>query len=263
MPDRSSKTSCLLILATLLCAASPPVLAQETSASTGTLAPVEIRSKKNPGDLPYKAMFRQQSDLLSYLPAEPRMIDMRLRVSFTAIDVAKREAYLPDTWAVAIVGDTIDEPVAVTRGGYFLRPDIKQAAAERATIMFNTQTRKNWLDVAWMVRTREDNTIAYSDLSKAFDEVRSTQHNIPWYRIAFRFEKTARFDALKACFSSTGDILLDGQPAETISRGPCKLLKFEPARAAGAASVITLVGAVAHVTLDSIGDATPRADNRR
>lgn len=256
MRDRCSKTFYLSMLATLLCTALVPLaVAQEAAASGKMLEPVEIKSKKNPGDLPYKSMFGLQSDLLSYLPAEPRMIDMRLRVSFTAIDVPERESYLPDTWAVALVGDTVDQPIPVTRGGYFLLPDLKQAADERATIMFNTQTRKNWLDVAWMVRVNADNTIAYSDLVKAFDDVRSTQRNMPWYRLAFRLEKQAHFDALKACFSSGGDILLDGAPAETITRGPCKLLKFEPARAAGPASVITLVGEVAHVTLDNLGEA--------
>ena len=229
--------------------------AHAPQASAGMLAPIEIKSKKNPGDLPYKGMFRQQADLLSYLPPEPRVIDMRLRVSFTAIDAPERDAYLPGTWAVAIVGDTVDEQVPVARGGYFLLPDIKQAAAEKATIMFNTQTRKNWLDVAWMVRLKDDNTLAYKDFAKAFDEVASTQRNMPWYRLAFRFEKNARFDALKACFTSTGDILLDGKPAPTITRGACKLLKFEPERVAGPASMITLAGEVAHVTLDSTKEA--------
>lgn len=234
---------------------APIALARQQSGAGELLAPVEIRSKKNPGDLPYKTMFRLQSDLLSYLPAEPRMIDMRLRVSFTAIDGPARDSYLPDTWAVAIVGDTVDEPIAVTRGGYYVLPDLKQAAAERATIMYNTQTRKNWVDVAWMVRTKENNTISYPDLARAFDEVRSTQDKMPWYRIAFRFEKKASFDALKACFTSAGDILIDGQTADTITRGQCKLLKFDPARAAGPASLITLVGAVEHVTLDNTADA--------
>ena len=60
--------------------------------------------------------------------------------------------------------------------------------------------------------------------------------------------------ALKACFTSgDGDILLDGQPAGTISRGPCKLLKFEAAKASCArighrSSSVPL----ANVTLDSI-----------
>lgn len=243
------------ILAPLLSisAAAAQSTAAQDPPPAETLAPVEIKSKRNPGDLPYKGFLSQQTDLLSYMPPEPLAIDMRFRLSFTSMSEAERDIYLPDTWAVAIVGDTVDYPVPVTRGGYFKLPDMKQAASERATIMFNTQTRKNWLDVAWLLRLKEDNTLPYADFARALEQVRYTQDKIPWYRTSFRYEKKVRFDGLKACFTSGGgDILVDGQPADTISRGPCKLLKFEPARANAPGSVIALLGPVANVTLDTI-----------
>jgi hypothetical protein len=241
----------LLFIATVV---APEALAQETgAAATETLAAVEIKSKKNPGDLPYKGFLSLQNDLFSYLPPEPLAIDVRFRVSFTAMEQAQRDVYLPETWAVSIVGDTVDHPVAVARGGYFLLPDLKEAARERATIMFNSQTRKNWIDVAWLVRLKENNTLPYEDFAKALEQVKQTQANMPWYRPAFRYEKNVRFDGLKACFNSDGgDILVDGQPAETISRGPCKLLKFEPAKANTPGSVVAILGPVANVTLDTI-----------
>ena len=241
----------LLFIATVV---APEALAQETgAAATETLAAVEIKSKKNPGDLPYKGFLSQQTDLLSYMPPEPLVIDMRMRLSFTAIEEAERDVYMPDTWAVAVVGDTVDHQIPVARGGYFVLPDLKQAASERATIMFNTQTRKNWLDVGWLVRMKENNTLPYSDFAKALEQVKYTQDKIPWYRTSFRHEKKVRFDGLKACFTSGGgDILIDGQAAETITRGPCKLLKFEPAKANAPGSVIAILGPVANITLDTI-----------
>lgn len=243
------------ILASLLsisALAAQGTVAQDGPA-TAEAATIEIKSKKNPGDLPYKGFLSQQADLLSYMPPEPLAIDMRLRVSFTSMDDTERDIYLPHTWSVAIVGDTVDHQVPVSRGGYFLLPRLAQAVSERATIMFNTQTRKNWLDVAWMVRLKEDNTLPYADFAKALEQVRYTQDKMPWYRASFRYEKKVRFDALKACFTSGGgDILVDGQPANTVSRGPCKLLRFVSAKASVPGSAIALLGPVANVTLDTI-----------
>ena len=232
----------------------PEAQAQEsTAAATETLAPIEIKSKRNPGDLPYKGFLSLQKDLFSYMPPEPLVIDMRFRASFTAMEQAQRDLYLPETWAISIVGDTVDYPVPVERGGYFLLPDLKDAARERATIMFNSQTRKNWIDVAWMVRLKENNTLAYQDFAKALDQVKYTQAKMPWYRPAFRYEKKVRFDGLKACFTSAGgDILVDGQAVETVSRGSCKMLKFESAKANAPGSVIAFLGPVANVTLDTV-----------
>ena len=60
--------------------------------------------------------------------------------------------------------------------------------------MFNTQTRKNWIDVAWLVRLKDDNTLPYADFAKALEEVRYTQDKdavVP--DIAFRYEKKVPF----------------------------------------------------------------------
>jgi hypothetical protein len=251
MQEKSWRHAILLALAAA--AVTNTVAQTPATDSPQQLSAVEIKLKKNPGDAPYKALFSQQKDLMSYHPPGPLVIDMRFRLSFTELDAAQRDVYLPDTWAVAVVGDTVDHPVEVTRGGYFLLPDLKQAARERATVMFNTPTRKNWIDVGWLVRLKENNTLPYADFAKALEEIRHTQAKMPWYRIAFHYEKKTRFNALKACFiSGDGDIVVDGQPAETTSRGPCKLLKFEPAKADSPGSIIAMAGSLANVTLDSI-----------
>lgn len=241
----------LALMLSMSALAAPAAFAQDTQAGE-VLAPVEIKSKRNQGDLPYKGFLSQQSDLLSYMPPEPRAIDMRLRVSFTAMNEAERDIYLPATWAVAIVGDTVDHQVEMSRGGYFTLPYIEQAARERATIMFNTQTRKGWVDVAWLVRAKEDNTLAYADFARALEQVRYTQDKMPWYRTSFRYEKKVRFNALKACFTSgEGDILVDGHSPSLLTRGPCKILRFEPELASAGAG-IALLGTVANITLDAI-----------
>ena len=233
--------------------------AREAGASTGAtpirqLAPVEIKRAKNPGDLPYTHFLESQTRLQSYLPPEPRVIDMRLRLSFTGIAGPARDDYLPDTWAVAIVGDTVDHTIAVNRGGYFVLPDLPEAARENATIMFNTQTRKNQLKVAWKLRIGEGQVLSYADFSRAFDEVKAVQDKIPVYRISMRDERTARFDGLRACFVAVaGRIEVDGRPAATSAEGSCQVLKFDPALAGAGEARIAFIGALDTVTLNETG----------
>ncbi|MGZ8291191.1 MAG: hypothetical protein ACXW2U_18380 [Telluria sp.] len=244
----------LLATTLLLAIAAGGARAQEATAGSDTLlAPVEIRSKKNPGDLPYKGFYDIQNFVLSLQPAEPRVIDFSLRLSFTGIPDDEADSYLPTTWAVAIVGDTVDHTVPVSRGGWFTLPDLQQAAKERATIMFNTQTRKGYLGAGWKLRLAADNTLPYPSFAQAFDQVKSVQKKIPWYRYGLREEKAARFDALKACFGSAGgSIEIDGQAAPTQTRGTCKMLKFDAERAASKNSVIAFVGQLENVTLDRV-----------
>jgi len=214
------------------------------------LAPVTINRVRNPGDLPYAGFLQSIRHLQSYLPPEPRVLDLRLRLSFTGLGEAERDAYLPDTWAVAIVGDTFDHPVAVERGGYFLLPELPQAANEGATIMFNAQTRKDYMQVAWKFRVAPGQLLAYADFAKAFDEVAFVQKNIPLYRINLRDERLARFDGLKACFHPGGGrIEIDGQPAPTTNVGACSVLRFDPAIAKAGQARIAFVGPLDTVTL--------------
>ena len=215
---------------------------------------MEITRKKNPGDLSYRTFFDIQSFVQARLPPEPRVIDLTLRVFFTDVAGAARDAYSPDTWAVAIVGETVDQTVPVSRGGYFLLPDLKQAAEERATIMFNTLTRSRTVDTAWKLRTGAGQTLAYADFAKALDEVRFVQQQLPWYRLGLRQMRLVGHDGLRACFhDGAGRIEIDGQAAATIVEGGCQLLKFDPARARDGRSVISFVGPLHIVTLHEAG----------
>lgn len=226
------------------------VAQQAGEATLRELSPVEISSKKNPGDVPYAPFLKQQAFLQSLLPPEPRVVDLRLRLSFTGITGPGRDAYLPDSWAVAIVGETQDHTIPIERGGYFLLPVVEQAAREKATLMFNTQTRKGFIDVAWKLRLKEGQVLSYADFAQAFDEVRRVQEQIPWYRIGLRAERIARFDGVKACFfTGDGRIEVGGQPAAARTEGMCQVLKFDPVMAAAGRNDIAFVGQLDTVTL--------------
>lgn len=217
------------------------------------LAPITIKRTKNPGDLPYAGFRTVFARLQSFLPPEPRVLDLRSRLSFTGLSESERDAYLPDTWAVAIVGDTIDHTIDVERGGYFLLPELEEAAREKATIMFNAQTRRNYLNVGWKFRIAEGQTLSYADFAKAFDEVASVQKKIPLWRISLRDERLARFDGLKACFHpGKGRIEVDGQPAVTTSVGACEVLRFDPAMARNENVRIAFIGPLDIVTLHEV-----------
>lgn len=239
------------ILALPICAASAQELRTET---VKELSPIQVKRTKNPGDLPYLNFKKTIDRLASYLPPEPRVLDMRLRLSFTDLSESARDAYRPDTWAVAIVGDTLDHTIDVERGGYFLLPELDQAIKEKATIMFNARTRKNYLKVAWKVRIAEGQVLSYTDFSRAFDEVADVQKKIPWHHISLYEERLARFDGLKACFHTDGGrIDIDGQPAPTVDTGSCRVLKFDPAMASKGNPRISFVGSLDIVTLHEAG----------
>lgn len=218
------------------------------------LDPITIKRTRNPGDLPYVYFQKNQVLLESFLPSEPRVIDMRFRLSFTDITGPERDEYLPDSWAVAIVGDTIDHTIDVARGGYFLLPALELAEKEKATVMFNARTRKSYLNVAWKFRIAEGQTLSYADFARAFDEVAVVQKKIPWYRIGLRDERAARFDGLKACFHpGEGRIDIDGQPAAARTQGSCLVLKFDSALAKSGNAKIAFIGALDIVTLHEAG----------
>lgn len=231
------------------------VHAQDVGTNTvKELSPVTIHRTKNPGDLRYTPFLKWRNLLESLLPPEPRVFDLRYRLSFTELSGPAKDDYVSDTWAVAIVGDKLDHPIAVERGGYFVLPDLEQAVKEEATIMFNARTRKAYLNVAWKFRIGEGQTLRYADFAKAFDNVAAIQRQIPWYRIGLRDEKTARFDGLKACFHpGEGRVEIDGRPAATLSSGSCQVLKFDPAMTSASNAWISFVGPLDTVTLHETG----------
>jgi len=230
-------------------------LAQDTGTATvRELSPVTIHRTKNPGDLRYAGFLNVWRFLHSILPPAPRVLEPRYRLSFTGLSEAERDGYRPGTWAVAIVGDSFDHPIAVERGGYFVLPELPQALKENATIMFNAQTRKNYLNLAWKFRIGEDQALSYADFAKAFSEVAAVQNRISVLQIHLRDEKLARFDGLKACFDKgEGRIDIDGQPAATTKSGSCQVLKFDPGVASSGQARIAFVGSLDTVTLHETG----------
>lgn len=239
-------------LAALAASAAMNAFAQDKiSEPVRELSPIEIKRKKNPGDVPYVHFLKLQGLLQSYLPPEPRVIDPLLRLAFVGVHGPARDEYLPETWAVAIVGETVDHSVPVRRGGYFLLPDLEQAAREKATIMFNTQTRRRYISSVWKLRVREGQVLPYAEFAKAFDEVKSVQQKISRFHLDLRDERLARFDGLKACFLETGGrIEIDSQPAEAVTEGMCQILKFDPARASAGDASIAFIGPLDIVTLN-------------
>ena len=210
---------------------------------TGELPPVKIHRKTNPGDLPYQPFVDVQTYVLSLVPPDARMIELRQRVNFNGLSEAAKDAYLPESWAVAIVGDAVDQTVPVSRGGYFLLPELPPAAAQGASIMFNTQTRKGYLSMVWKLRIPEAQTLAYADFARALDEAAAVQRSVPWYRYNLRNVRRTGFDALRACFlDGGGRIEVDGQPAATSASGVCHVLRFDPGGAQKGGATIAFIG---------------------
>jgi hypothetical protein len=245
----------LLLLALAACSAAP-ALAQD-SADT-VLAPVEIRSKKNAGDMPYLSAYKIQQRLMSLLPPEPRVSDIRMRVLFTSLSESEQDDFMPATWAVAIVGTTFEQVIPVGKGGYFVLPEVPVATDEDATLMFNTQTKKKTLSAVWTLRAK--NLMPYSDFAQAIAEYEVVRRKIGVNELAMRQLREHRPNALRACFANReGEILLDGVAAAAVTRGSCRLLKFDPARSG---SVITFSGTLEALTLDALGNSAIAAEGK-
>ena len=226
---------------------TPPVSEPAARAQS----PVKINAKKNAGDLSYKSFFGIQTLLQSFQPPEPRVIDFTYRLSFKERAGAARDEYDPQTWGVAIVGDTFDQVVPVGRGGYFLLPDLPRAIQESATVMFNTQTRWRSLNVAFKLRLSPEQTLAYADFARAIGEFKVVQGQVPWYRFGLRAVRNASVDGLRACFrTADARIEIDGMPATTRIEGMCHVLEFDPARAAAGPATIAFIGPLDNVTLN-------------
>lgn len=215
------------------------------------VAPVKIHRKTNPGDLPYQPFIGVQTYLQSLIAPDARMIALRQRVNFHGMSAVARDTFMPETWAVAIVGDAIDETVPVSRGGYFLLPKLEPAAAQGATIMFNTQTRKGYMTMLWQLRIPASQTIAYADFARALDEAAAVQNKIPWYRYGLREIRRKRHNSLRACFLQEGGrIDIGGQRARTTTNGACEILTFDPAIARDGNVDIAFIGPLDIVMLN-------------
>lgn len=209
--------------------------------------------KKQVGDVSYRTMWRLQQRITAMLPKDATMIAPVLRLSLQGMGQHDRTEFQPESWAVAIVGKTVDTRVPMRRGGYFALPALPQAQwrSEDAIVMFNARERQHRFDVGWDVRVPADATLAYAQFGQALSELKRAQDEMPWWDIMAIAEKNAKFDAIRACFTSDqGSILVAGQPAGKKLSRHCLLLAFDPQRLSGDPA-IDFVGGLDFVTLDN------------
>lgn len=212
--------------------------------------------KKQLGDVTYRTMWRMQKRVEAMVPRNATLISPMLRLSADGMGYAERTEFKPDPWAVAIVGKTVDALVPMRRGGYFALPLLPRAQArnEDAIVMFNAQSRKHWFAVGWQVNVPESGILTYSQFGQALAELKRAQAEIPWWDIMAIPEKNARFDAIRACFTSVqGTILVAGAPSGHKLTPHCTLLSFDPLKL-DANPAIAFAGGLDFVTLDHTGE---------
>jgi hypothetical protein len=214
-----------------------PAHAQDAPAPTGDKgAPptvIKIKARTNPGDLAYEWVFDSQKLLQRALPAQARMVDFTWRITFTELSLPEQDAWQPQGWAVALVGGSFEQNVPVARGGYFLLPALP-LGRQSSTIMFHEQSMPGHIGAAWRVRMDAGQRLSYAGFRQALDEIRAVQDAIPLRREGLKPLRTARYDALKACFLAPGGrVLVGGTPAGDAAIGDCVIMQFDPAKASG------------------------------
>jgi len=246
---------CAPALAAALALASAGAAAQEAAATGPREIPaVKVHRKTNPGDLPYKSFFQIQSFLQSLMPLGQRVVELRLRVNFASDKGPAYDEFQPKTWAVAIVGESVDQVIPVTRGGYFVLPELRQAAQENATLMFNTPTREGRIALEWKLKTDAAQQLSYADFGKAIEQVRSVQRKIPFYHRGLEEVRAIDYTGLRACFLADGGrIEVGGQLAVTRAEGKCQVLKYDAQVARDGAAGIAFIGPLSIVTLNGSG----------
>ncbi len=242
-------TVTIALAATGSAMAVPQEYADSAAQAQGVLTP----RKKKLGDVSYRTMWRLQKRVEAMLPKGAQMISPVLRLSVAGMGEFERTEFQPSSWAVAIVGKTVDALVPMRRGGYFVLPTLPQAQArnEDAIVMFNSPSSKNWFDVGWHVNIPSSGTLLYTQFGQALAELKLAQDEMPWWDIMVIPEKTARFNAIRACFTSEkGKILVAGFPAGHKLSPHCTLLAFNPDQVR-ADLAIDFVGGLEYVTLDN------------
>lgn len=245
---------CFALLAGALALAAHGQQAPAPAADKGA-APktIKIKARTNPGDLAYGWVFEDQKLLQRYLPAQDRMVDFSWRITFTELSLPEQDAFVPQGWAVALVGKGFEQDVPVARGGYFLLPALP-LGRQSSTIMFKEQSMLGYIGAAWRVRVGADQRLPYAGFRQALDQVHAVQNAIPPGHTGLRLVRASQYDSLKACFlGAGGQVLIDGKPAADASFGHCALLKFDPARAA-AGQAIEFKGALDVVTVVESAD---------
>lgn len=242
---------CFTVLAGAIALAAEAQEAPASSQSTPATPRIKIAARTNAGNLPYRLVFTDQHALESFLPARPRMIDVVWRIRFTEMTVPEQDAYVPQGWAVALVGDSVEQTVPVARGGYFLLPPLPYNL-QGATVMIKEQSRANELGIGWIVRVGSAQRLTYAEFGRAMNEVWGAQRQIPVDYTNFMHVRANKYDGLKACFvGGSGDILIDGKPAADATVGTCSILKYDPAKI-DSGQVIEFKGPLQVVTVSVI-----------
>lgn len=229
--------------------AVPMEYADDVAQANGVSTP----RKKRLGDVSYRTMWRMQARVSGMLPENAHMIAPVLRLSVAGMNELERSEFQPESWAVAIVGKTVDALVPMRRGGYFELPALPhaQARSEDAVVMFNSGNRTDRFVVGWHVNVPASGTFAYMQFGQALAELKGAQDAMPWWDIVAIPDKNARFDAIRACFSSDqGRILLDGKPVGQKLGRHCSLLAFDPLQLS-ANPAIAFSDGLDFVTLDN------------
>lgn len=227
----------------VLAAAAAAALAKDTTHV------VKVDARRNPGDVPYLYFWNGQQLLRSYLPPEPRVLQLSYRIRFTELSDRQSDEYMPKSWGVSIVGDHMDQTLDVHRSGYFTLDYSQPAIDDDAIIMFKEHTMSRAIGVAWVVRPGEGQSLPYADLRRAMNEVRAVQGQVSPANVALRTIRRTAYNAFKACFlTPDGDIRIDGVSSATARLGNCLLLKYDPALQ-DRARTIEFVGPLDIVTL--------------
>lgn len=196
----------------------------------GPASTVKVDGRRNPGDVPYKYFWEGQQQLRGFLPSRPRLLEFSYRILFTELTERQSDVYLPQSWGVSVVGDSVDQTIDVHRGGYFTLEYSQEAIDENAIIMFKEQTAMRSIGVNWVVQVGEGQRMPYADLRKAISEVHGVQSMITAGNQTLRTVKRTNYDGIKACFlTPDGEIHVGGVPGATGRVGNCLLLKYNAA----------------------------------
>jgi len=206
---------------------------------------VQVTGARNKGEAPfteleYGGYIRDYSFLRKQLPKESRLIDIWERFHYAAMSLAEQDAYTPPRGSIAIVSQSVQEPVPARRGGYFILPEVGQAYLEEGTIQIRQAIDRQYhsMFVAFSLRLGADQRSSYADLGKASRQIDAVKDKISSYHMGLKDLKRERHDAIKACFLGAGGAILVGdQAVADATQGHCKILALDPARIASGAAI--------------------------
>jgi hypothetical protein len=198
---------------------------------------VVVKVSGKVADLPYRYYLEVQHKLRSYLPPEPRLVDLWFRVGYPALSESERDAYMPRNWAISIYSDSVDVAVPMRRGAYFSLPEIQTAYDEHGQIMLNDVERP-WLGIWWTLRVPSSQRMAYADIRNARKQIAGIQRKLSAFSPPLKKVRNEPYDGIKACFhDGTGTIRVGGKPYSDANEGRCKVLFDDPALELGETSI--------------------------